>query len=82
MLICTLHRRMRGINIGGGATKSRAFKHFGEELIIICQQEPGLHKNIGGPPAPPAPPPPSYTYALNMTTASHFVLRRCSTDNW
>ena len=31
------HRRMRGINIGG-LTERKAFKHFGEELIILYQQ--------------------------------------------
>ena len=59
-----VHRRMRGINIGG-ADRAQSLKHFGEELIIICQRESGLkywgglcplQKNIGGAPAPPAPP--------------------------
>ena len=62
-----VHRHMRGINIGG-LTERKAFKHFGEELIIICQQESGLKywggsassRNIlGGTPAPPAPPLPT-----------------------
>ena len=57
---------MRGINIGG-LTECKAFKHFREELIIICQQESGLKywgssapsRNILG----RLQPPPSYAYA-------------------
>ena len=52
----------------GGLTERKAFKHFGEELTIICQQEPGLKYwggsapsrkilgGLGGAPAPPASP--------------------------
>ena len=59
-IIC---RCMRGINIRG-LTERKTFKHFGEELIIICQQESGLkywrgsapsRKILGGLQPPPPP---------------------------
>ena len=34
--------------MGWGLTERKAFKHFGEELIIICQQESGLKYWGGG----------------------------------
>ena len=45
---------MRGINIGGGLTECKAFKHFGEELIIIIMSKRIRPKILGGlqPPLP------------------------------
>ena len=64
-------------------SEDRAFKHFGEELIIICQQESGLkywggsapsRKILGGssPPSPPSPPPPLPTPMDCIDCSTHW----------
>ena len=76
---------MRGINIGG-LTERRAFRHFVEELIIICQQEPGL-KYWGGALPPPekywgAPAPPSYAYVQNNVMYDITARTRAPPKKW
>ena len=72
---------MRDINTGAGLTERKAFKHFGVELIIICQQESGL-KYWGAWPPPekywgglqPSQPSPSYAYEVLTDKASTVTL--------
>ena len=79
--------------MGGGLTERKAFKHFGEELITICQQEPGLKYWRGSTPSrkilgelcpPPLPMPMRFiwftVYTVWCAIMKHRTLSGCSCE--